>query len=58
MTLADLFRVVALVLFIIAGVLAFGWVGDGTLLQVLGLDSFGLAAWCLSSFGLSNRPVG
>lgn len=58
MTLADLFRVAALVLFILASVLGFGWIGDATVPQVLGLGFAGLACWCVSSFGVTNRPVG
>lgn len=57
MTLDNALRVAALVLAIIAGILAFGWIGDATILQVLGLDSFALACWFASGVTLPrNAP--
>lgn len=56
MTLDNALRVAALVLFIIAGILSFGWIGDATIPQIIGLDSFGLACWVAAGVTLPRAP--
>jgi hypothetical protein len=53
--LSVLFRVAALVLFILAAVFAFGWVGHASIGDVLGYIAGGLAFWVAST--LDTSPV-
>lgn len=56
MTLDNALRVAALVLFIIGALLAFNVFGNATILDVLGLDSAGLACWCAAGVTLPRAP--
>jgi hypothetical protein len=49
MGISSLLRIIALVLFVIAGVLAFGWIGNTNAFDLLGYIAFGLASWIAST---------
>jgi uncharacterized membrane protein YphA (DoxX/SURF4 family) len=46
----SLLRVLAAVLFLLAGLAAFGWLLDQSLERAIGLVALGLLAWVVSTF--------
>lgn len=56
MTLDNLLRVAALVLFIIGALLAWNVFGNATIPDLFGLTLAGLACWCASSVVLPRAP--